>query len=80
LQTHGVFTPKFSRLYQAFAQELQSEINEALTAVMHGVEAHDLNRFGKIRDARESELRDRTMSLFKPPNVGKTASQEGPTH
>jgi hypothetical protein len=58
LQDTGVFRTKFTRLHQAFAQELQSEINEELLGILHGIESDDLYRFGKVRDARDKELRD----------------------
>jgi hypothetical protein len=54
----GVFRTKFTRLYQAFAQELQAEINEDVLEILHGIESDDLYRFGKVRDARDKELRD----------------------
>lgn len=58
LQGTGVFRSKFTRLHQAFAQELQAEINEEVLGILHGMEADDLYRFGKVRDARDKELRD----------------------
>ena len=58
LQETGVFRSKFTRLHQAFAQELQAEINEEVLGILHGIESDDLNRFGRIRDARDKELRD----------------------
>jgi len=58
LQGTGVFRSKFTRLHQAFAQELQAEINEEVLDILHGIESDDLNRFGRIRDARDKELRD----------------------
>jgi aminoglycoside phosphotransferase (APT) family kinase protein len=58
LQGTGVFRSKFTRLYQAFAQELQAEINEEVLAILHDIETDDVNRFGKVRDARDKELRD----------------------
>jgi hypothetical protein len=57
LQGTGVFRSRFTRLYQAFAQELQAEINEEVLAILHDIET-DVNRFGKVRDARDKELRD----------------------
>lgn len=54
----GFFRSKFTRLHQAFAQELQAEINEEVLEILHGIETDDLNRFGKARDARDTELRD----------------------
>ena len=58
LQGTGVFRSKFTRLYQAFAQELQAEINEEVLGILLDIETDDLNRFGKIRDVRDKELRD----------------------
>ena len=58
LQEEKVFRPKFLRLFQGYAQELQAEINDELLETLHGVELADYVRFGKVRDAREKELRD----------------------
>ena len=54
----GILSPKFIRLYQSYAQELQAEINEEVMAIMDEVELRDMHRFGKARIAREKELRD----------------------
>jgi hypothetical protein len=54
----GILSPKFTRLYQSYAQELQAEINEDVMSAMDEVESHDQFRFGKARVAREKELRD----------------------
>jgi len=58
LQDTGVFRSKFTRLHQAFAQELQAEINEEVLDILHGIETDDQFRFGKVIDARDKELRD----------------------
>lgn len=58
LQGTGVYRSKFARLHQAFAQELQAEINEEVLSILLDLETDDLNRFGRIRDARDKELRD----------------------
>jgi hypothetical protein len=58
LQDSGIVSPKFTRLYQSYAQELQAEINEDAVDVMGEVELRDIHRFGKARIAREKELRD----------------------
>jgi hypothetical protein len=58
LRESGILSPKFARIYQSYAQELQAEINEDLAGVMGEAEARDLHRFGKVRLAREKELRD----------------------
>src|SRR6478736_3020206 len=87
LQGTGVFRSKFTRMHQAFAQELQAEINEEVLGILHGMEADDQFRFGKVRDARDKELRDpddvfihakeRRKELAKqgkkPPRGGKRA-------
>jgi L-2-hydroxyglutarate oxidase LhgO len=54
----GILSPKFTRLYQSYAQELQAEINEDVMSAMDEVESRDQFRFGKARLAREKELRD----------------------
>jgi hypothetical protein len=51
-------SPKLTRLYQSYAQELQAEINEDVMSAMDEVESRDQFRFGKARLAREKELRD----------------------
>jgi len=58
LQGTGVFRSKFTRLHQAFAQELQAEINDEVLGILLDIETDDLNRFGRVRDARDKELRD----------------------
>jgi hypothetical protein len=58
LHDTGVLKPKFNRLYQAYAQELQAEINDEVLETVSSLEQDDLNRFGRIRDARDKELRD----------------------
>ena len=58
LREYGVFTAKFTRLYQSYAQELQAEINQDVLEKLDGIESHDMFRFGKVRSAREKELRD----------------------
>ncbi len=58
LHDAGVFKSKFSRLYQAYAQELQAEINDEALETVTSIEADDMHRFGKVRDARDKELRD----------------------
>jgi hypothetical protein len=58
LQECRVFTAKFTRLYQSYAQELQAEINQDVVEILDEIELHDMFRFGKVRSAREKELRD----------------------
>ena len=54
----GVLPRKFNRLYQAYSQELQAEINDETLETVTSIESDDRNRFGRIRDARDKELRD----------------------
>ena len=58
LEKFHILQPKFLRLYQGLAQELQAEINEDLLERLHEIELDDRYRFGKVRLAREKELRD----------------------
>ena len=58
LRESGAIGPKDARLYQSYAQELQAEINQDVVSAMDEVESHDQFRFGKVRQAREKELRD----------------------
>jgi len=58
LQRIGPFKPKSIKLFSGLAQELQAEINQDFLEDLHQLELDDWNRFGKIRDARDKELRD----------------------
>lgn len=58
LRESGVLTRKNAHLYQSYAQELQAEINQDVLETLDGIESHDMFRFGKVRSAREKELRD----------------------
>jgi hypothetical protein len=58
LQKSGVLTHKNAHLYQSYAQELQAEINQDVVETLDGIESHDMFGFGKVRSAREKELRD----------------------
>ena len=71
LQETGLLKPKLTRLFQAFTQELQGEINSDALIVLHGREEHDWARFGKVRDKWEKYLRGpapKTVQLTKPRN------------
>jgi len=58
LQRIRPFKPKSAKLLSGLAQELQAEINQDFLEDLHQMELDDWNRFGKIRDARDKELRD----------------------
>ncbi len=58
LEETRVFRPKFLKLFQGFAQELQAEINQELLLPMHELELDDWFRHGKVRAAWEKWLRD----------------------
>jgi len=57
LQESGVLKPKYRRLYQSFAQEIQGELNSEVLSTLHDVELDDWNRFGRVRDKWEKYLR-----------------------
>jgi hypothetical protein len=56
---------------------LQAEINQDVVEILDGIESHDMFRFGKVRSAREKELRDLTMSLFRPKSAGRNLRGKG---
>jgi hypothetical protein len=58
LEETKFFRSRFLRDFQGFAQELQAEMNQELLEILHGAELDDWGRFGKVRQAREKELRD----------------------
>lgn len=58
LQRTPVLQPKSAKLFSGLTQELQAEINQDVLEDLHQLELDDWNRFGKVRDARDKELRD----------------------
>jgi hypothetical protein len=58
LQRTGPFKPKSAKLFSSLAQELQAEINQEFLEDLHQLELDDWNRFGKVRQERDKELRD----------------------
>lgn len=58
LQRITLFKPKSAKLFSGFAQELQAEINQDFLEDLHQLELDDWNHYGKVRDARDKELRD----------------------
>lgn len=54
----GLIGRKSLRDFQGYTQELQAEFNQELLEAQHQIELDDWGRFGKIRQAREKELRD----------------------
>jgi hypothetical protein len=58
LQQTGLFKSKTAKLFPSFTQELQAEFNQEFLEDLHQLELDDWNRFGKVRQAREKELRD----------------------
>jgi hypothetical protein len=51
-------TLKSAKLFSGLTQELQAEINQDFLEDLHQLELDDWNRYGKVRDARDKELRD----------------------
>src|SRR6476660_7010106 len=58
LQRSGPFKPKSAKLFSGLTQDLQAEINQDFLEDLHQLELDDWNRYGKVRDARDKELRD----------------------
>jgi|ERR1041385_2552639 hypothetical protein len=58
LHDAGGLSPRSTKLFQGYTQELQAEINQELLEMMHTTELDDWGRFGKIRQAEEKRLRD----------------------
>jgi len=58
LERSGPFKPKSAKLFSGLTQELQAEINQDFLEDLHQLELDDWNRYGKVRDARDKELRD----------------------
>jgi hypothetical protein len=58
LRQAGVLTPKSSREFQGFTQELQSEFNQEFLLDWHQTEMEDWSHFGKVRQAQEKRLKD----------------------
>jgi hypothetical protein len=58
LEETRFFRSRFLRDFQGYAQELQAEMNQELLEILHGAELDDWSRYGKVRQAREKELRD----------------------
>ena len=58
LEPMKMIPPKDMKMFQATAQELQAEINDAVLDTLQPIEMEDSARFERIRAAREKELRD----------------------
>jgi hypothetical protein len=57
MQQSGTLTPKYTRLFQGFTQEVQAEINLEVLEAMDRVEMDDWARFGRVREKWEKYLR-----------------------
>lgn len=77
LRESGILGPKKTRLYQSYAQELQAEINEDVAAIVHEAELRDMHRFGKVRLAREKELRDPDDVFIKAEERRRELAKQG---
>ena len=73
----GALSPKFSRLYQCYTQELQAEINHEVVEAVEGRELDDMARFGKVRIAREKELRDPDDVFIEAEKRWRELAQQG---
>lgn len=54
----GLLSRKSLRDFQGYTQELQAEFNQQFLEDLHQLELDDWARYGKVRQAREKELRD----------------------
>jgi hypothetical protein len=77
LQKSGPFKPESTKLFSGLAQELQAEINQDFLEDLHQIELDDWNRFGKIRDARDKELRDPDDVFIKAEERRKELAKQG---
>ena len=80
LQEAGILKSEDSGLYQGLAQELQSEINEALLGAMHDIEVDDWARFGKVSQAREERLRSPNDLLLRAEERRKELAKQHKKH
>lgn len=53
----GLFTGKAVKLFPAFVQELQAEINQDILNPLESIELEDWARYGKVRQRWEKYLR-----------------------
>jgi hypothetical protein len=58
LQETELFTSKTSKLFPAFVQELQTELNQEFLETLHQLELDDWGNYGKARQKYEKRLRD----------------------
>jgi hypothetical protein len=57
LRESGLLSARFTRRYQGFTRELQSEFNQDFLLALHTIEFEDWNRFGQVRQQWEKHLR-----------------------
>jgi hypothetical protein len=77
LQKSGPFKPESAKLFSGLTQELQAEINQDFLEDLHQLELDDWNRFGKIRDARDKELRDPDDVFIQAEERKKQLAKQG---
>ena len=71
LRQSGMLTPKYSRLFQAFAQKVQGELHGDVLLTLQGIEDETWAQAGKVRNKWEKYLRGSDPKPRK-----KTASPE----
>jgi hypothetical protein len=71
LREGGLLSARFTRLYQGFTRELQSEFNQDFLLTLHKIEIEDWGRFGKVRQRWEKHLSD-PHDLPPPTQARKT--------
>jgi len=69
LQQAGVLAPRYKRLFQAFALEVQAELNHQILEAVDKIELADWGRFGRVRERWEKYLKGErkkaSLTLFK---------------
>jgi hypothetical protein len=75
----GLLPQKYMRRYQAFAQELQAQINEEVADILLSIEGDDLYRFGKVRQAWEKEIRDPDDLFIEAEERRRELARQGKT-
>ena len=77
LEATRFFPAKSLRNFQGFTQELQAEMNQEFLEILHGTELEDWNRYGKVRQAREKELRDPDDVFIEAAERKKQLAKQG---
>lgn len=75
----GALPPEYVTRYQAFAQELQAQINDDVIEILQSIENDDLYRFGKVRENYEKEMRDQNDVFIQAEERRRELSRQAKT-